>query len=137
MEHYDDVLQFVTKTGAQNLNYKNFESAAFTAGNSRWKLINQVALFDRDTAEFARTPASEFNSYPYTDNGAARSEPLAQVARLNSVESTKEHLDTNGTAREDSIRDMSHLFLKTPNQTPTPEKSSASPLSLLLERIGA
>ncbi|WP_337878838.1 hypothetical protein [Rheinheimera sp.] len=134
MEHYDDVLQFVTKTGAHNLNYRSFESAAFIPGNSRWKLINQVASFDRETAEFSRTPNADAACYPYGDKLVGRSEPGNPVQRLSTVESVNE---LHGTARDGSIRDLSHLFLKTQNPAPAAEKEPASPLSLLLERIGA
>lgn len=42
MENYDDVRQFITKVGDQNLNYRSFQTNTPSSGQSKWRLINQV-----------------------------------------------------------------------------------------------
>ena len=42
MENYDDVRQFISKVGDQNLNYRSFQTNRASSAQSKWCLINQV-----------------------------------------------------------------------------------------------
>lgn len=45
MDNYDDVRQFINKVGDQNLNYRSFQTNTPNSGQSKWRLINQVATY--------------------------------------------------------------------------------------------
>lgn len=51
METYDDVLQFLEKTGSQEVNYQKFQTSTYQSGSSRWKMVNQVASFEKNTPQ--------------------------------------------------------------------------------------
>lgn len=65
MENYDDVRQFITKVGDQNLNYRSFQTNTPSSGQSKWRLINQVENY---TQPFSN-PVTERNVPLHVETG--------------------------------------------------------------------
>lgn len=72
MENYDDVRQFITKVGDQNLNYRSFQTNTPSSGQSKWRLINQVKNYTQ----------------PFSNPVAERSVPLHVATGQSGFENT-------------------------------------------------
>lgn len=64
MENYDDVRQFITRVGDQNLNYRSFQTNTPSSGQSRWRLINQVVNYNQCFSEPLPERVASLNPAP-------------------------------------------------------------------------
>ncbi len=146
MDGYDDVLQFISKVGDQNLTYRSFPSDIQSPGQSKWHLLNQVASYRHKAPErpservvvlsASATSKSEpaLSALAYDDN--------ALVNAAAPVQSSAEASYPNGTfsqaqSKTNVAKGFSHLF-KEPQQQETQTKSVVNDsLSALLGRIGS
>ena len=165
MDGYDDVLQFISKVGDQNLNYRSFQAGAQPQGQSKWHLINQVASYKQPLSERPTERVVPLNSTAQTESDseqrpftAVTSSALfahaftqpAQTARFSATAVTpvqqKSDTQTFSSAVEDApavqpkevqAGGFSHLFKK-PQQQESKEKPAVTDsLSALFNRIGS
>lgn len=119
MENYDDVRQFINKVGDQNLNYRSFQTNTPSYGQSKWRLINQVANY---TQTLSNTQPQSVQ--PYAGSHAAlHSEPHIALHLAQQVEAS------NPFRRQKADSDVAHLHRK-PQQQLTAEDQSTKTDSL-------
>ena len=146
MEGYDDVLQFISKVGDQNLTYRSFPSDTQSPGQSKWHLLNQVASYKHKASErpservVVLSTSATSKPEPALSTSVYDNSGLVDVAA--SVQSSAEASYLNGAfsqaqSKNNGARGFSHLF-KEPQQQETQTKSVAyDSLSALLGRIGS
>lgn len=163
MENYDDVLQFVSKVGDGNLNYRSFQNSAVSSGQSKWHLLNEVANYKQPVEQkFERTmptnqpqshrqpelapvsPASFLSPFPPQNAVPNQAHPsvapmLATVVSKDSSQGAAASIiKAVGDKSSNADSGFAHLFRKStpqPDVKETPAKTDS--LSALFQRIGS
>lgn len=130
MKNGDDVLQFISKVGEQNLNYRSFQTNSPSSGQSKWELINQVTQYKPQLPHFhAERTESEvpFNAVVLNDGAS-----FAQS--LNATGNSGSERASLSLSKE---RQFANLF-KTSQQPTEAEKQTAKgdSLAAFLSRVG-
>lgn len=146
MDGYDDVLQFISKVGDQNLTYRSFPSDAHSPGQSKWHLLNQVASYKHKVSErpservvvlstgATAKPEPALQTSAYDNNGFADTVSLVSSPTETSYPSGA---FSQAQSKNTVARGFAHLF-KEPQQNELQTKSVANDsLSALLGRIGS
>jgi len=127
MENYDDVRQFINKVGDQNLNYRSFQTNTPSSGQSKWRLINQVANYTQtlsNTQPQSVQPLRYFEPQYAGSQAALHSEPpIALHLAQQQVGAS------NPFRRQKADSDVAHLHRK-PQQQLTAEDQSTKTDSL-------
>lgn len=146
MDGYDDVLQFISKVGDQNLTYRSFPSDAQSSGQSKWHLLNQVASYKHKVSEpqservvvlstgATVKPEPALSSATYGNNGFANT---VAAAPSSTEASYPAGTYSQAQSKNNVARGFYHLF-KEPQQQEMQTKAVANDsLSALLGRIGS
>lgn len=145
MDGYDDVLQFISKVGDQNLNYRSFPADTQFSGQSKWHLLNQVASYKQQTVERQSERVVVLNkgmhskpdasAYAFANDKPVFTETPAQLAAQN--EPAYPSVSLPQTQPKNSLaKGFSHLFKDPQAQEPQAKASSSDSLSALFSRIG-
>lgn len=122
MDGYDDVLQFMSKVGDQDLNYRSFPTGTQCSGQSKWHLLNEVANYKQPLVQPQPEPVIAFNAR--TNSSAESSSFLS-----NTVAQTQSKNSANAG--------FSHLFKEQQRQDKQTKPAPNDSLSALFSRIGS
>lgn len=115
MENYDDVRQFITKVGEQNLNYRSFQTNRPASAQWKWRMINQVEHytehFSNPVAE-RTVPIHGAAGYPESPSPAA-----FQPGRHTAFQSAESVAVSNPFRRQKPDNDIAQLHKKSQQQS--------------------
>lgn len=146
MDGYDDVLQFISKVGDQNLNYRSFPADTQFSGQSKWHLLNQVASYKQQTVERQSERVVILNkgepsrpdgsAYAFANDKPVFTDTPAQIAAQ--TEQPYPQVSLPQTQPKNSLaKGFSHLFKDPQAQKPQEKTARSDSLSALFSRIGS
>ena len=165
MDNYDDVLQFVSKVGDGNLNYRSFQNSTVTAGHSKWHLLNEVANYKQPPVEHKSerivplakpavylqpevlaeaVPSPSLDTY----HSGAKASSIFSTSFVKPALSTEHNNEASHLAAASFIKavganptaaesSFAHLFRKPQQSGDVKEAAKTDSLSVLFQRIGS